>query len=188
MRKELQLPIDASYFWTDSTTVLKYINNEDKRFHTFVANRVAVVRDGSDPSQWRHVETKVNPADDASRGLTADEFVGSTRWMNSPDFLWEPEPTWPTPPSDALEIAEGDPEAKRESASRGMVVDSAVTTTDRVLQGFSSWQKLIKFVAWMLRYRNNRCSTAFDHNKSDPIKAKVKGTLKPISVDEMKVS
>ena len=87
MRKELQLPIDASYFWTDSTTVLKYINNEDKRFHTFVANRVAVVRDGSDPSQWRHVETKVNPADDASRGLTADEFLGSTRLMNGSDFL-----------------------------------------------------------------------------------------------------
>ena len=78
MRKELQLPIDASYFWTDSTTVLKYINNEDKRFHTFVANRVAVLHNGSDPSQWRHVETKVNPADDASRGLTADEFVGFT--------------------------------------------------------------------------------------------------------------
>ena len=87
MRKELQLPIDASYFCTDSTTVLKYINNEDKRFHTFVANRVAVVRDGSDPSQCRHVETKVNPADDASRGLTAYEFLGSTRLMNGSDFL-----------------------------------------------------------------------------------------------------
>ena len=46
-----------------------------------------MVRDGSDPSQWRHVETKVNPADDASRGLTADEFLGSTRLMNGSDFL-----------------------------------------------------------------------------------------------------
>ena len=186
MRKELQLPIDASYFWIDSTSVLKYINNEDKRFHTFVANRVAVVRDSSDPSQWSHVETKVNPDDDASRGLTADEFLGSTRWMNGPDFLWKPEATWPSHPSDALEIAEGDPEVKRESTSCAMVVDSAVTTTDRVLQGFSSWQKLIKFVAWMLRYRNNLRRAACDRNKSDPIKAKVKGTLKPICVDEMK--
>ena len=68
-----------------------------------------------------------------------------------------------------------------------MVVDSAVTTTDRVLQGFSSWEKLIKFVSWMLRYRNNLRRTAFDRNESERIKAKVKGTLKPTSVDEQNV-
>ena len=133
------------------------------------------------------METKVNPDDDASRGLTADEFLGSTRWMNGPDFLWKPEATWPSHLSDALEIAEGDPEVKRESTSCAMVVDSAVTTTDRVLQGFSSWEKLIKFVSWMLRYRNNLRRTAFDRNESERIKAKVKGTLKPTSVDEQNV-
>ena len=28
-----------------------------------------MIREGSDVSQWRYIETKVNPADDASRGL-----------------------------------------------------------------------------------------------------------------------
>ncbi|XP_072014570.1 uncharacterized protein [Amphiura filiformis] len=35
LRRELQIPIDESIFWTDSTTVLRYINSESARFHTF---------------------------------------------------------------------------------------------------------------------------------------------------------
>ncbi|XP_067451997.1 uncharacterized protein [Thunnus thynnus] len=40
LQSELELPLKPSNFWTDSTSVLKYIKNEDKRFQTFVANRV----------------------------------------------------------------------------------------------------------------------------------------------------
>ncbi|XP_038565592.1 uncharacterized protein LOC119896177 [Micropterus salmoides] len=69
--KELQLPLQRSVFWTDSTTVLKYIFNETKRFHTYVANRVSTIRESTDKDQWRYVNTKDNPADEASRGLRA---------------------------------------------------------------------------------------------------------------------
>lgn len=41
LKKELKIQLDNSVFWTDSMTVLKYIKNEDKRFKTFVANRVS---------------------------------------------------------------------------------------------------------------------------------------------------
>jgi hypothetical protein len=44
-REELSLPVDQSFFWTDSTCVLRYIENDTKRFQTFVANRVAAIRD-----------------------------------------------------------------------------------------------------------------------------------------------
>ena len=50
LREELEIKIDRSVFWSDSTAVLQYIKNEDKRFHTFVANRLAVIHDGSKPS------------------------------------------------------------------------------------------------------------------------------------------
>ncbi|XP_055501665.1 uncharacterized protein LOC129703327 [Leucoraja erinacea] len=33
LKKELQFQLEESTFWTDSTTVLKYINNESKRFY-----------------------------------------------------------------------------------------------------------------------------------------------------------
>lgn len=42
-RKELQMELADSMFWTDSTSVLKYINNKTTRFRTFVANRVSEI-------------------------------------------------------------------------------------------------------------------------------------------------
>lgn len=54
--------------------MLKYINNETKRFHIFVANRVASIREATSVVQWRYVSSKSNPADEASRGLSVDNF------------------------------------------------------------------------------------------------------------------
>ena len=45
LKEELELKIDQEYFWTDSRVVLGYINNEARRFHVFVANRVQRIRD-----------------------------------------------------------------------------------------------------------------------------------------------
>lgn len=73
MRKELELQLADSMFWTDTTTVLKYINNETTTFRTFVANRVVEIRKVSTGPQWRHVSTHLNPADYASRGQLARE-------------------------------------------------------------------------------------------------------------------
>ena len=41
---EFQLQLEKSMFWTDSAAVLKYIDNDEKHFHTFVANRIAAIR------------------------------------------------------------------------------------------------------------------------------------------------
>ena len=54
-----------------------------KRFQTFVANTLSVIHDGSSPSQWRKVGTKQNPADDVSRGWSAEEVVSSKRWKHA---------------------------------------------------------------------------------------------------------
>ena len=50
--KELEgrLKIDSVTYWTDSMIVLKYIANETRRFVTFVANRVAAIRQESEPN------------------------------------------------------------------------------------------------------------------------------------------
>ena len=57
IREEIELTIDESVYWTDSMCVLCYIENEEKRFQTFVANRVAAIREQSLPTQWKYVET-----------------------------------------------------------------------------------------------------------------------------------
>lgn len=75
LKKELSVELGTSTFWTDSMTVLKYIASETGRFHTFVANRVTIIRDSTKMSQWRYINTQENPADEASRGLSADNFL-----------------------------------------------------------------------------------------------------------------
>ena len=49
LTKKLELPINGFTFWTDGMTVIRYIANELKRFHTYVANRIAVRKDSDLP-------------------------------------------------------------------------------------------------------------------------------------------
>ena len=100
--------------WTDSKVVLGYIKNDFKRFHVFLAKCVQQIRDQTSPSQWRHVETKSNLDDDASRGITAKEIIESSKWISGPEFLWMPEDQWPQPLKDQdLVSLLDDPEVKK---------------------------------------------------------------------------
>ena len=92
---EGRLKINSVTYWTDSMIVLKYIANEVRRFVTFVANRVAVIHQESDPGQWRHVRSELNPADYASRGIKASETGKLERWRCGPEFLWREVEDWP---------------------------------------------------------------------------------------------
>ena len=59
LQKELKYGCVPEYFWTDSKVVLRYIYNEARRFHTFVANRVQAIRDHTSPDQWHYVDNKL---------------------------------------------------------------------------------------------------------------------------------
>lgn len=88
---ELQIALDKPVFWTDSTSVLKYIKNETQRFQMFVTNRVSAIREASCATQWRYINTKLNLADHASRGLKADGFLKCSNWIQGPSFLKQSE-------------------------------------------------------------------------------------------------
>ena len=92
--------------------MLGYINNDAKRFHVFVANRVQQIRDLTEPSSWLHVDTEVNPADHASRGLTASQLLQGSSWLTGPEFLWESGPFQPKK-TRGHPIDKNDPEEKK---------------------------------------------------------------------------
>ncbi|XP_032387795.1 uncharacterized protein LOC116699370 [Etheostoma spectabile] len=152
LHREMQCQLEKSRFWTDSTTVLKYISNETKRFHTFVANRVSVIREATDVDQWKYVGSKVNPAEEASRGLRAKEFLLSGKWVKGPDFLYSPGKDWPVSDMDLIAILEDDPEVKREASVNAIVKNSEDPTT-HLINYFSSWRKLKTSVAWFLKLK-----------------------------------
>ena len=84
-QRKLRYGVTPEVFWTDREVVLGYISNDAQRFHTFVANRVQSIREYATPDQWRNVHTKENPADEASRGLNAQELL-SHSWWNGPSM------------------------------------------------------------------------------------------------------
>ena len=95
LKAELKMQIVKEYFWTDSTIVLGYIQNESRRFCTFVANRTQTIQDLTERSAWHHVSGSCNPSDDASRGLSMSKLSTSCRWLRGPDFLWKNGPIVP---------------------------------------------------------------------------------------------
>ena len=58
LQEELEYDEVDEFFWTDSKVVLGYINNDARRFHTFVANRVQQIRDHTSLKQWLYIDTK----------------------------------------------------------------------------------------------------------------------------------
>ena len=156
LRKEMHLDLQPSVFWTDSQTVLKYIRNNKTRFKTYVSNRVSHIRDNTDLSQWRYVGSKDNPADDASRGLSAGKFLQQRRWIHGPDFLSEPEESWPTEGVlDSMSVSQDDPEVRRNTTVlTTVVVKETETPTNQLISFFSDWLRLLKAVAWFLKLKN----------------------------------
>ena len=114
LKREIEIPLsEPSIFWTDSMSVLRYVKNESKRFHTFVANRIAMIRDSSSPGQWYHLEGIKNPGDHTSRGLSAEGLLSCDRWLMGPEFLWKSECQWPTQSLDtSIAIQHNDPKVK----------------------------------------------------------------------------
>ena len=94
LQRELRYDELKEFFWKDSQVVLAYIQNDTSRFKTYVANRVQQIRDHTTPNQWNYVESKHNPADDASRGLSVQNLLQSPTWIKGPAFLWEPNQDW----------------------------------------------------------------------------------------------
>ncbi|XP_071109472.1 uncharacterized protein [Haliotis cracherodii] len=141
--QELQVKVDTTFFWTDSMSVLRCIFNTNARFKTFVANRIAVIRDCSDIDQWRYVSSKENPA---SRGIELDNEQQIQHWTGGPRFLWRHHKYWPKQYS-KQEPQEDDLELKECVHATIMEKDSFL---DILINHFSSWTKLRRAVAWII--------------------------------------
>lgn len=153
LKRELEIPVNETYFWTDSMTVLRYICNETSRFQTFVANRLAIIHDGSSPAQWNYVDTKRNPADDCSRGLKAEELLQKEGWKNGPEFLTKSKEEWPKAVDVSISQETESLEVKKTCMVRRVDHADEVQPVDRLLKHYSEWNKLKRAVAWWLRLK-----------------------------------
>ena len=168
---ELDFPINSATFWIDSTTVLQYVTNEERRSKPFIANRVTEIHDASSPEQWRHVPRSLNPADEGSRGTDKHALKTKSRWLFGPKFLLQPEDQWPV--KKIGKIPDDDKEFEVEKHVTFITRGSGL---DLLLRRYSSWLKLQALVAWLMRFVD------YIANKNGPLKSA------RISIPEMRKS
>ena len=127
----------GEHFWTDSRVVLGYINNEARRFHVYVANRVQAIRNHTEPAQWHYVPSKENPADHASRGLSPSQLLESN-WLKGPQFLLQKTIQYST---ENHQPEQDDPEVKGHSLATAGVEDFL-----NRFERFSTWSGVVRAV------------------------------------------
>ena len=128
-----------------------YINNDTKRFHVFVANRVQLINDHTDKEQWNFVDTKNNPADHGSGGLFGKKILQAKSWFHGPEFLWKSVEHWPKQEL-AYHLSENDPEVRAKKVDVNVVKIRGVNEVlENLEKRTSDWQRLKKILATVLK-------------------------------------
>lgn len=140
------------HYWTDSTVTLAWIQSPSDRWKTFVANRVSAIQELTNEN-WHHIDTKSNPADLISRGASAKELRESSLWWHGPSWLSEDESKWPANEPAAAQA----PEQKNRVKTFTLVelnkkCDKPKNFEQQYLKRFSSFKKLIRITAYVLRF------------------------------------
>ncbi|XP_050599186.1 uncharacterized protein LOC126926913 [Bombus affinis] len=147
VKNSLTIDVSRIVYWTDSTIVLQWIKSSPHTLKTFVANRVAEIQTKTNIADWRHVPTDDNPADLISRGQAPKEFLRPNIWKHGPEWLKQQQENWPiwipTPSGDI-------PEQKK------TICLTTNNNDNPLLHRYSSWTRLIRVVAWCLRWKHKQ--------------------------------
>ena len=73
--------------YTDSTIVLSWLDGSPKRNKLYVANRICKVMNLLPAKTWGYAPSQENPADCASRGISATELLNHSLWWHGPPWL-----------------------------------------------------------------------------------------------------
>ncbi|KAI5714537.1 uncharacterized protein LOC103515252 [Diaphorina citri] len=148
------LQIEKITCFTDSTTVLSWLQTPPYQLKTFVANRVAAITDKTHPEQWKYVSSGQNPADLATRGMLPSQVISHYDfWFHGPEYLRQDAKCWPELPSTSVPVPV--PEMKPQVSLTSHQNSSQESDMITLISQFSSLTRLKRVVAWMLRFKHN---------------------------------
>ncbi len=184
LAKELCLTKGVLYGWTDSMVVLAWLRRSPDELKVFEANRVAAIQEAMEPGQWRHVPTNDNPADLASRGCTSKKLLENSLWWNGPDWLVLSPTQWPN-----RLLQRQQPDHVKQGLKTRAVLMAPQPITNPLLLRWSSFNHLVRIVAWIKRFchnsRTSRNQRKLAAMSVDEASAAKKTVLKLIQADVM---
>ena len=107
------------------------------------------------------------------------------RWINGPSFLTQPDEKWPKQPEDLCSLPEDQSELKKTIAyTATTTINPTNFELNDVFIRFSSWIRLKRTIAWILRYKTNLRKSIQNH-KSNNERLQSTSEIDPISTDEL---
>ncbi|XP_023289527.1 uncharacterized protein LOC111674257 [Orussus abietinus] len=170
----LNIKWDGEFYWCDSTITLAWIKSSCTRWKTFVANRTAEIQELTNQN-WNHVVSAENPADIISRGIGVKDLLTSELWWYGPTWLKEDSNNWPL---DAARICDNEDPPEQRQASTVLV--TAAKISHPIFEKYSSFFKLIRIVAYLLRFKNNATVAAQDKKLGHLESSEYTGEMNPL--------
>ncbi|GFX11076.1 putative gag-pol protein [Trichonephila clavipes] len=135
--------------------VLSWLSGHPRQWKTFVANRTSEIIEVLPTKHWRHVPSKENPADIASRGIDPKCLPDCKLWWQGPPWLRLETSSWPKAESSCDEASD---EVKAEQKSVS-IFNLFTHTSNDVIHGlfehYSSLTKVIRIFAYCQRFIKN---------------------------------
>ncbi len=149
----LKTTVTTIVHWSDSLTVLFWLNDDSQRFQAFVYNKLHKIRAATSLQEWRWVPSEENPADWATRGKDPRFLQENPLWKHGPSFLSRPTEFWPPPP--AL-IRTSDVLKEMRKVEQVFLHDPEVQETFFLLppERYSSWKRALSLPTRLLRWRD----------------------------------
>lgn len=164
--KELEYKIPNVTFWSDSKTLLYWLRSETKIYKPFVAHRVGEITESTNFRDWRWVPTSMNVADLATRDHIETDLSSKCAWINGPEFLLKSEEHWPTEDGDDRKDDEVNAAEIEEKTVQLVFLTNTISEELIEAKRFSSWMRLKRAVAWVLRFVQN-CKLAAGSRKGE---------------------
>ena len=142
--------IDKIFHWTDSSTVLQWLEAAHKKQQVFVPNRAAEILENSSMDQWRHVKGVENAADIGTRGMTIEGLKESV-WLNGPAWLQADGEKWP---KTWCQVNELEPEQVASTVATEKKLDQLF---DR--RRYSTFSRIRNFIAYCMRFKKKQKGT-----------------------------
>ncbi|XP_054289554.1 uncharacterized protein LOC129004885 [Macrosteles quadrilineatus] len=147
VRKMLNLESTQAWLWTDSMVSLSWITNQPSKWKDFVRNRVSVIQETEPLAKWRYVAGNENPADCASRGVTAKILSNHKLWWTGPPWLNKDVYEWPSTTFDPAQAAKSE---LRIPQSTCHILN--FEPEPEMLERFSTLSKLLRVTAWCQKF------------------------------------
>ena len=150
-----QRTIDEVYLWSDSKIVLAWISKPSSSWKTFVKNRVQDIHDSFSSSVWGHCVGIENPADLHSRGMKLSNLKENQLYWQGPPWLSKYKFEWPSEHGGYCSLEASTSEAcVKEAAKVKTFALSATLPYEEFFRGYSSYSKVVRLVARILRWRH----------------------------------